>query len=858
MRAAAVSRGPLRGRSHAAWLAVDVAALACGLASLALLGLRAVWLHLGMIPPGAMVAGVLPPLVACGLVLAWVSRLRAVRAGLRERADRRILLTAASVLLFSGYVTAVLALAVVGRHARDLAGPHAMPGSLPGSLLEAQREVAVALPLLALAGLALLAWQLRPVARRLQQSEARLRSAIEESGLGVLMFGRSGRIVLANAAIADMLGYSERELLAMDSVLDLVHPQERASAATAAFAQRDWASYCAQRRYRRRDGSYLSVRLHVSPVREQAGIDDMAVAFVQDVSAWLAGADAFRREHAFLRAVLGQMREGVVAVDEFGRLRYVNHAACAQLGYAPDGIAAADTWRHRAVLHDPDMRPLDDASHPLRRALEGQGTAHGEVLCVLGGSTLRLQLSSEPLRDDLGSSIGAVLVTHDVTESSDSRRRLMWLACHDPLTSLPNRHRLVERLRAGVERIARDGGMLAVLFIDLDRFKTVNESLGHELGDRLLIEVSSRLLGMLGPKDTLARLGGDDFVVVLDPLDDAAAAARAAERLLGALAQPVRLAGHVVYTGATAGIALCPGDGDDVELLLRRADAAMFQAKQSAPGSWRYFGETDARTVEQHLELEGALRAAVGERAFELRFQPKVDVSNAALVGAEALLRWTRPGHGEVPPGVFIPLLEDMGLISAVGEWVLEAVCAQQARWSGRGLRVVPVAVNCSARQFQGRSLVELVASALHRHRIPGALLQIELTESVLMQGSEAVAELLEGLRRLGVESSIDDFGTGYSSLAYLKRLPVRSLKIDREFIRSLPADQGDAAIVDAILALARALRLTVVAEGVERAEQLAFLRERGCDQYQGYWFRPPLPAEDFERLLTHAELEAR
>jgi diguanylate cyclase (GGDEF)-like protein/PAS domain S-box-containing protein len=730
---------------------------------------------------------------------------------------------------------------------------------LYGALLDGERWVGLALPLLAMLGLVALGVQLRPLVRRLHRSEVRLRSAFEESGLGVLMFERGGRIVMANAALSHLLGRSERELLSLRHVADLVHPDEGALARAAladAFAADGGGAYCAQRRYARGDGGFVTVRLHVSPMINHRAQADMAVAFVQDVTGMLEQEHAFRREHAFLLAVLGQMREGVVAIDESGRLRYVNQAATAHLGYAQTRPDVQADWEHAADLYHLDMRVLERAEHPLRRALEGHAVARLELLAGHGrddSSLLHLQASSEPLRDAAGKAIGAVLITHDVTEVRRSRRRLQWLANHDALTGLPNRHQLVERLRAALERAVGSGSMLAVLFLDLDRFKTINESLGHEAGDSLLVEVSTRLQSVLHAGDTLARLGGDDFVVLLDALADSGAAAQAAERLLGALRAPFQVRGRPVYTGASVGIAVCPADGTEVERLLQRADAALFLAKQASPGSWRYFSETDARAIEDRLAMEGDLRMAVAAGDFTLYYQPKIDVRGGGLRGAEALLRWNRPGHGRVAPNVFIPLLEEMGLVSSVGAWVIDAACAQQARWREQGLEPVPVAVNCSARQFHGSSLVQQVAHALRTHRLDGRLLEVEVTESVLMVEPDRVGGVLRELQRLGVESAIDDFGTGYSSLAYLKRLPVGAVKIDRAFIRNLPGDAEDAAIVQAILALARALRHRVVAEGVESSEQLAFLRAHGCDEYQGFLCTPPLAPDAFARLLRPA-----
>lgn len=725
-----------------------------------------------------------------------------------------------------------------------------------GSLLDAAGEVSLALVLLVMLGLSILRWQVRPMARRLHESEHRLRSAFDYSGMGIVMFARSGKVMKVNAALVDMLGFTEAELLALSNVVDLVHPLEREKAQgvlAEAFAAGVNCAYCAQRRYLRKGGGYAVVRLHVSPVMNETGTADMAVAFVQDVSELLVKSDALRREHAFLQAVLDNMTDGVVACDETGNLRYVNGAAQLQLGYHMHPDEAAPWTRGRTLRH-PDMRLVSLEDHPLQRALQGEIVQQTELLAVRHdhGVTRNLQLGSHPLRDEGGNLLGGVLISHDLTEIKASQQRVEWLAYHDALTGLPNRNLLVERLEQAVTRARNHDrpAKLAVMFLDLDRFKTVNESIGHALGDRLLVEVAKRLRVALDPSDTLARLGGDDFAVLLASVPDTEAVERAAGDLLRALSRPFMLDNHVLYTGASAGIAMYPEDGETVGALFSHADAAMYQAKLLQPGEWRFYDKTLTHEAELRLEMETALRTALESNQFELFYQPKVDVANDRIVGAEALLRWHRPEFDLVGPAAFIPLLEEMGLIVAVGAWVIKTVCAQQARWMREGHPVVPIAVNCSARQFQGRSLVELVSRALQDHNVPAHLLEIEITESILMQEPDLVSDVLGELRDMGVHASIDDFGTGYSSLSYLKRLPVSTLKIDRAFIKDLPDDEEDVAITQAILALARALQMKVVAEGVETLAQLDYLRTHGCHEYQGFYRSEPVPAEPFLALL--------
>jgi diguanylate cyclase (GGDEF)-like protein len=431
-----------------------------------------------------------------------------------------------------------------------------------------------------------------------------------------------------------------------------------------------------------------------------------------------------------------------------------------------------------------------------------------------------------------------------------SEERLSSLAYHDTLTGLPNRLLFHDRLALAVAQSPRHGKGLAVLFMDVDRFKVINDSLGHSVGDRLIREVAARLRACVREGDTVARLGGDEFTVLLPDVGQAVDAAKVAGKVLDVIRVPFDIDGREIFVTSSMGISLYPDDGRDAETLVKNADAAMYRAKEQ--GRDRYLLYTPAlnATALERLALESSLRKALPNDELLLHYQPIVDVATRRVHGVEALLRWNHPELGLVPPADFIPLAEVTGLILAMGPWVLRTACAQARAWQELhpGLRV---AVNLSARQFQEPGLVGHVTDALADTGLDPRLLQLEITESSAMQNAQAAIQTLRELKALGVGLSIDDFGTGYSSLSYLRRFPIDTLKIDQSFIRDIGADPDDAAIASAIIALARTLKLSVVAEGVETAEQLAFVARHGCDQTQGYLFSRPLSAQRCADLLA-------
>jgi diguanylate cyclase (GGDEF)-like protein len=458
--------------------------------------------------------------------------------------------------------------------------------------------------------------------------------------------------------------------------------------------------------------------------------------------------------------------------------------------------------------------------------------------------------------------LGEVMAALDRTAASLEAQRneivrandeLSTQANYDALTGLANRNLLADRVSQTLVHAARAGRVAAVLLLDLDRFKTVNDSLGHNQGDALLREVAARLRASVREGDTVARLGGDEFVIVLADMAKLTDAIPFAHKVLAALAAPLHVGGRELTVGASIGISGYPADGEDANVLLRNADVAMYRAKGEGGGAYCFFTrEMNARAVER-LEIEAGLRRAIDRNELELHFQPIVDARTARIRSAEALVRWRHPEQGLVPPGRFIPVAEESGLILALGDWVLRRACEQATEWRRRGLPPLRIAVNMSGRQFAEANLAATVSALLAETGCDPEWLEIEITESAIMQNPDAALLTMHRINQLGVRLSIDDFGTGYSSLAYLKRFPVHKLKIDRSFVRDIHVDADDAAIVGAIVALARNLELQVVAEGVETPEQLQFLESLGCDECQGYLFSKPRPAEEFAQLLRAA-----
>lgn len=447
-----------------------------------------------------------------------------------------------------------------------------------------------------------------------------------------------------------------------------------------------------------------------------------------------------------------------------------------------------------------------------------------------------------------------VLIERSIRHAIERRRvelRLAQLAHFDSLTGLANRALFQSRLAHAIARAGRDGKSVALMFIDLDRFKAINDTLGHAAGDRLLVSVAERLRACVREADTIARLGGDEFTVILENVTNVEGVAVVAQKILNAMARPFLLHGRELFVTPSIGITVYPRDDAQVDGLLRNADSAMYKAKEQGRNTYQFYrAEMSARSLER-LELESKLRMALERGEFVLHYQPKVEVRSGRIIGVEALVRWRRREEGLIPPGKFIPIAEETGLIVPIGEWVLREAAAQLKRWRQAGCRDLTMAVNLSPRQFRQQNLAAVIADAVDGARLDPQALEFEITETVLMEDTHASSATLAAMKDKGVKISVDDFGTGYSSLNYLKRFPIDTLKIDQSFVRDITSDADDAAIASAIIALAHSLRLQVIAEGVETAGQLEFLRERGCDQAQGFLFSRPLPAEDLTPVLA-------
>lgn len=468
------------------------------------------------------------------------------------------------------------------------------------------------------------------------------------------------------------------------------------------------------------------------------------------------------------------------------------------------------------------------------------------------GQIRYISLSGTPLFDENGVFRGYRGIGRDITDRKRAQERITYLAQFDVLTSLPNRHMFHDSLSQTIEQTRRLGGRMACLFIDLDRFKDINDTFGHSIGDKLLFQVAERLRRCVRSGDTIGRLGGDEFAVALGKVMDAYDAVAVAQKVLATLAEPFNLEGHRRYVSASIGIALYPGDGATVEELLRNADIAMYHAKETGRNNHQFYLPTMNQRVAQRAHLEAGLRGALERNEFVLYYQPKVKLASGTISGFEALLRWRHPEHGWILPAEFIPALERTGLIVPVGAWVLETVCMQIQSWQKQGITPLPVAVNLSGRQLQQKDFDRKLHDIISHHGGNFALIKLEITESMLMRDPDEAARMLRKLKKAtGVAISVDDFGTGYSSLAYLKRFPLDELKIDSAFIRDVTTDPDDAEIALAIISLAHNLNLSVVAEGVETDAQFNFLRSHGCDEIQGYYFEQPIDADSCAQALA-------
>ena len=554
------------------------------------------------------------------------------------------------------------------------------------------------------------------------------------------------------------------------------------------------------------------------------------------------------QQHA--EVTLNSIGDAVLSIDTSGNMTYLNPAAERMTGWSQQEALGRPLGE---VFHIIDATTREPARNPMEAAVQIEGIANLKPNCLLvrrDGSETAIEDSAAPIRDRNGDVIGAVIVFHDVSAARELALQAIHLSQHDFLTDLPNRMLLNDRLTQAIALARRHAQHLAVLFLDLDEFKHVNDDLGHVIGDALLKSVAGRLVTCVRSSDTVSRQGGDEFVVLLSEIEHADDATASAQRIIAALAAPHDIEHHQLHVSATIGISIYPDDGPDAETLIKSADTAMYHAKEGGRNTYRLFkGEMNARGVERQW-IEESLNRALAEREFVLHYQPKVDLETGALIGAEALIRWGHPDRGLMLPNDFVTIAEDCGLIVPIGQWVLREACRQARSWMEQGRQPVSVAVNISAAEFRDARFLDNVRTVLAETGLEACYLELELTESSLMQHAQSSALALKALKKMGVQVAIDDFGTGYSSLRHLRQFPIDALKVDHSFVHDITVDPAGTSIVSAVINMGRSLGHRVIAEGVETQEQLAFLRSQRCAEGQGYYFSRPLAAEQFERLL--------
>jgi diguanylate cyclase (GGDEF)-like protein/PAS domain S-box-containing protein len=563
-----------------------------------------------------------------------------------------------------------------------------------------------------------------------------------------------------------------------------------------------------------------------------------------------ANAEALFVEKERAEVTLNSIGDAVISTDVTGKVTYLNQVAEAMTGWVSAeavGRAFGDVFR---II---DSANSERVVNPMLAAMQQNkivGLSAGCILVRRDGFESPIEDSAAPIHDRSGRVTGAVMVCHDVTQARAMAQRMSYLAHHDYLTDLPNRMLLDDRLGQAIAGAHRRHQQLAVLFVDVDRFKHINDSLGHAIGDQLLLSVARRLVASVRGSDTVSRQGGDEFVVLLSSIAHAEDAALSANKILNALAMPHRVKEHDLQISASIGIGVYPDDGHEAETLVKNADIAMLNAKESGRNNYQFFKpDMNAHALERQ-SLESGLRHALERREFVLHYQPKMDLETEEITGVEALIRWRQPGKGVVLPDQFIRIAEQCGYIVPIGRWVLREVCRQTQIWLDADLAPMPVAINVSAVELRSKGFVQSVRAILKETGMDPEFLEFELTETALMQDPASTVTVLDALRAMGVQLTLDDFGTGYSSLSYLKRFPIDALKIDKSFVGGLCTDASDANIVSAVINMGKSFGLRVIAEGVETREQFLRLQAQQCAEGQGYYFQRPIAANEFTKLL--------
>jgi len=681
------------------------------------------------------------------------------------------------------------------------------------------------------------------------RSEERYRTILDEVEDAYYEVDLAGNFTFINDAICRQLRYSKEELLGAN-FRGHIHPDD-IPAVYDAFAE----IYKTGKRQKvisykviRKDGTTGFAENIGFPLQNQQGEIIGFRGIGRDITERVRLEEALRQSEERYRTVMEEMEEWYFETDISGNILFFNDAVARVLGNLKNDLTGLNI---QDFFLKKEADTISRLFHQVNETGEAVKNSPHEVFRT-DGSIIFAEISILPKRDKDGRIFGFRLVGHDITERKRAEKQIHYLASHDALTGLPNRMMFSQLLNHAIASARRYKRQVAVFFIDLDRFKIINDTLGHAAGDQLLQEIATRFRESLRAADVVARLGGDEFVILIEEVTNLSGVITVAQKILSCAIKPMFLMGEECRVTASVGISIYPADAADEQTLMKAADIAMYFAKEEGKNNFQFYSKNIKPQSIERLSIETNIRSALERNELSLHYQAKLDFRTGAITGVEALLRWQNPHLGSVTPTQFIPVAEEIGVIVPIGKWVLKTACAQNVAWQRQGLPAICMAVNLSLRQFMDENLIEAVGTALNDSGMAANLLELEITESMVMHNPARMMAVLARLKHMGVRLAIDDFGTGYSSLAQIKQFPIDTLKVDRSFIRNIPKDSEDKAITEAIIAMGRVLSLTVVAEGVETQEQMDFLRKHACDEMQGFYFSKPITPDRFADFLRN------
>ncbi|KJR48645.1 diguanylate cyclase/phosphodiesterase (GGDEF & EAL domains) with PAS/PAC sensor(s) [Desulfosporosinus sp. I2] len=666
----------------------------------------------------------------------------------------------------------------------------------------------------------------------------------------IIFINPEGQIIDANEAAVKRYGYTRQELTNMP-VYKLRLPEDQSSVPD--FLEKAPNGMEFELKHVCKDGSVFPI--DISAKGGTINGNPIIVSLIRDITKRKKAEAEVWLEKERAQVTLESIGDAVITTDVRGNVEYLNPVAEALTGWTNADAVGLSEERVFQIINEDSGLKVESPIEQCLRSGHVVGLANHTVLINKQGLTIAIEDSAAPIRDRDETIIGAVLVFHDVSYKRNLMKELTHQAQHDALTGLPNRYLFNEHLKLALARAKRKQSKLAVMFLDLDRFKLINDTMGHNMGDRLLYHVAERVRRSLREGDTIARQGGDEFLILLPEIVDDLEAASVSERILGVFAQPIMLDGNEIYLSTSIGISLYPNDGTDLETLVKQADTAMYYAKEKGRNNCQFFTNGLNIRANKRLSTENSLRKAIVRDELVLHYQPQIDFKSGSIVGLEALIRWNSIELGIVSPASFIPIAEETGLIVPIGEWVLRTACGQNKTWQEKGYPPVRITVNISAWQFREPNFIKLVAKILEETGLEPKWLELEITESIAMDNGKTSLQMLNRVKELGVRISIDDFGTGFSSLNYLRRMPIDTLKIDQCFVQDIGSGENGEEVVAAIIHLAKNLHLNVIAEGVETDTQRSFLKEKSCDQMQGFLYSKAVPSPEIERLFEQSKM---